>query len=54
MQQQPFVVAYVQPSVKVSRPYGGARIRRGRIKIYRGGKPVRNQDAILAMVGRKV
>lgn len=54
MQSLQIVDPYVKPSVKVLRPYGGARIRRGRIKIYRGGKPVRNQDQILAMAGRKV
>lgn len=54
MQSLQVVDPYVQPSVVLKRPYGGVRIRRGRIKVYRGGKPVRNQNAILAMVGRKV
>lgn len=53
---QPVIVAYVRPSVEVPRqPYHGALLPRNRkLKLYRGGKPVRQREAILAAVGRKV
>lgn len=56
MQPQPSVVPYVRPSVEVPRqPYHGALLPRNRkLKLYRGGKPVRQREAILAAAGRKV
>lgn len=52
--QQSVVVAYVQPSMQVQRPYFGTKIRRGKLKVFRGGRPVREREQILAMAGRKV
>lgn len=55
-QPQPVVVAYVKPAVEVPRqPYHGAFLPRGRkLKVYRGGQPVRDREKILAAVGRRV
>ena len=54
--QQTVIVPYVQPSIRLppSRPYHGAKVRRGKIKVYRGCQPVRNREQILTMAGREV
>jgi hypothetical protein len=55
MQSLQVVDPYVRPSVKLSRPYRGFPIgRRRKVKVYRGGQPVRDREIVLAMVGRKV
>lgn len=54
MQSQPVIVPYVRPSVGVPRRYVGVKVRRGTLKVYKGGKSVRSRETILAMVGRKM